>query len=310
MMLRSSYSETASRLTGAQGVRKALDFPVRSSYPKRMLVQAYLRVSTKAQVNEGEGLAIQRNFITQWANLQRLQDPQFPEPSFLEDAGISGSTLDERPGLKAALRAVIAAADRKEPAVFVCAAVDRLGRSIVDVLSVVEIFAVKDIRLVTMDGIDTASAMGKPMLKLMLSFKAMIADMERDIIRERLLNGRMYAKDQLKVYTRDPAYGRINAPGKERGRSTLEAPAERAAIARMKELRADGLSYRQIADRLLAEGHRPRHAKRWSSATVYSLVNDKFYKRKLKDSQRIEDTLARINSGDLTSPPSTTTIPS
>lgn len=280
---------------GSRDPTLTLDFPVRLSYRLDMIVQAYLRVSTAQQVNEGEGLAIQRNFITQWSNLQRLQDPSFPEPIFLEDAGISGSNLDDRPGLKAALRTVIAASDRREPSIFVCAAIDRLGRSIVDVLSVVEIFAAKNIRLVTMDGIDTDSAMGKPMLKLMLSFKAMIADMERDIIRDRLYGGRMFAKSSGKVYTRDPAYGRVNSPGKERGRPTVCSAAELEAMSRMRELRAAGLTYQQIADKLLEEGHKPRHAQRWSKATIYCIVMGKTYARKTKSSQRVQDTIARIN---------------
>jgi site-specific DNA recombinase len=52
----------------------------------------------------------------------------------------------------------------------------------------------------------------------------------------------------------------------------VDAPAEQQVIARIRELHAAGMSLRQIARTLDAEGVRPRRGRRWQDRTVAKIV--------------------------------------
>jgi Recombinase len=52
-----------------------------------------------------------------------------------------------------------------------------------------------------------------------------------------------------------------------------EDPAEQAVITRMRALRADGCSLRQIADALNADAIRPRRGDRWCPVTVSQVLD-------------------------------------
>jgi hypothetical protein len=53
----------------------------------------------------------------------------------------------------------------------------------------------------------------------------------------------------------------------------VENAGEQKIIARMRRLRAEGLSYRGIAVRLDNEGIRPKRGKRWIHTTVKSILS-------------------------------------
>jgi site-specific DNA recombinase len=264
-----------------------------------MLVQGYLRVSTAQQVKDGEGLAAQRARIEGWATFQGL-----PSPVFASDEGVSGSTVDGREGFKGALRAVLGAAEAGGGAVLVVAALDRLGRSMVDALEVAEVLEDAGVRLVTLDGIDTASAMGRQSLKALLSVKAMVADMERDAIVSRLQGGRTHARDRGRMYTSEAPFGRRTVGQSTRGGCkglALESnPDEERAIARVRELRAGGVSYRSIAATLEAEGMRPRRGSRWSLALLHQIATGKRAPAPKKQSARVARARAALLSPEAT----------
>ena len=56
--------------------------------------------------------------------------------------------------------------------------------------------------------------------------------------------------------------------GEDKGRDAAPNPDEQAVVARIMELRGEGQSYRLIAERLDAEGKRPRRAASWSAMSV------------------------------------------
>ena len=62
----------------------------------------YVRVSTLTQCENGDGLGAQRDRISAWCQYQGIIQAEIHE-----DAGISGASTDNRPGLRAALRAVL-----------------------------------------------------------------------------------------------------------------------------------------------------------------------------------------------------------
>jgi site-specific DNA recombinase len=242
-----------------------------------MLV-GYVRVSTSQQVRHGEGLAMQRSRIDGWAKYQGME-----APAVHEDAGISGCSTGDREGFASALRAVLTSALGGEKSTLVCASLDRLGRNIVDALETAEVLEDAGVRLVTLDGIDTGSAMGKQSLKALLVVKAMVADMERDAIISRLQGGRQHAQAMGRMYTSEAPFGKREAEG---GQLVADADEERA-IARIRELRAGGVSYRAIRATLDAEGLRPRRGKTWSLALLHSLATGKRAVAPKKQSARV-----------------------
>jgi len=223
-------------------------------------VIGYRRVSTAGQV-DGEGLGVQSEKIEGWCRYQQLDLVQV-----YEDAGLSGATL-LRPGLQAALTHV---GERGTDGVLVVARLDRLGRNAIEVQTTLRDLLQQGVRVVAIgDGIDTASGMGASIVKLLVSILASFAELERDVIRNRLLDGRKRAKREGRVYACEPHLGlKVH----DDGTTLVEVPEEQLAILRATTLREQGMSYRTIGRVLEAEGIRPRRAPRWQPAVVRRMI--------------------------------------
>jgi DNA invertase Pin-like site-specific DNA recombinase len=100
-----------------------------------------------------------------------------------EDAGISGAKgRDKRPGLDAMLKAVNA----REFDMVAAWSVDRLGRSLTDLLGILQSLHDKGVDLfLHQQGLDTSTTAGKAMFQMLGVF----AEFERGIIRERVNAG-------------------------------------------------------------------------------------------------------------------------
>jgi DNA invertase Pin-like site-specific DNA recombinase len=107
-----------------------------------------------------------------------------------EDAGISGAKGREgRPGLDALLKAVNA----KEFELVATWSVDRLGRSLTDLLSILQCLRDKGVDLfLHQQGLDTSTTAGKAMFQMLGVF----AEFERGIIRERVNAGLARAREK------------------------------------------------------------------------------------------------------------------
>jgi DNA invertase Pin-like site-specific DNA recombinase len=141
------------------------------------------------------------------------------------DQAISGSRgREKRPGLDKLLQAVA----RRELDLVAAWSVDRLGRSLQDLLSVLGEIHAKGCELyLHQQGIDTRTPGGKALFQMMGVF----AEFERAMIVERVKSGLARAKAQ----------------GKQLGRPRNNDP---ALIAEVKRLRADGLGINRVARRL------------------------------------------------------------
>jgi DNA invertase Pin-like site-specific DNA recombinase len=139
--------------------------------PKRVAI--YLRVSTSKQDTEN-----------QLRELSAVADRSGWEIwKVYEDAGISGAKgRDSRPGLEAMMKAVNA----KQFDLVATWSVDRLGRSLTDLLGILQELREKGVDLfLHQQGLDTSTTAGRAMFQMLGVF----AEFERGIIRERVNAG-------------------------------------------------------------------------------------------------------------------------
>ena len=136
-------------------------------------VAIYLRVSTSKQETSNQRRELEAVAARSGWEVVKVY----------EDAGISGAKgRDKRPGLDAMMKAVNA----KEFDMVAAWSVDRLGRSLTDLLSILQGLHEKGVGLfLHQQGLDTTTSAGKAMFQMLGVF----AEFERGIIRERVNAG-------------------------------------------------------------------------------------------------------------------------
>jgi DNA invertase Pin-like site-specific DNA recombinase len=151
-------------------------------------VALYVRVSTSEQTTKN-----QRRELRLVAERHGWQ-----VVNVFEDAGISGAKgRDLRPGLDALMKAVA----RREIDMLAAWSVDRLGRSLTDLLDVLKELHAKGVDLfLHRQGLDTSTPSGRAMFQMLGVF----AEFERSMIRERVLAGLARAKAEGRKLGRRP----------------------------------------------------------------------------------------------------------
>lgn len=180
--------------------------------PKR--VALYLRVSTNDQTVKNQKVQLMAVAKRQgWEVVQTFVDE-----------GISGAKgRDKRPGLDAMLRGIA----RKDFDLVAAWSVDRLGRSLQDLVSLLADLHAKQVDLyLHQQGLDTTTPSGKAMYQMLGVF----SEFERSIIRERIRAG----------------LARARAEGKRFGRPRISADKE----ADIRAARRKGIGIRRIATNL------------------------------------------------------------
>ena len=235
-----------------------------------MKLVAYLRVSTETQAVDGLGLDVQRKGIRQWAraNGHRVV-------LWTSDAGVSGSNgIETRKGLLEALNAL---RDGTAEGLVVYR-LDRLARSL----------TVQESALAKVWGLDeeaknrerTARRMfsvdlgeihpddpDDPMRTALRQMVGVFAQLERGMIAARMRAGRREKAERGGYAQGAPPFGY-----KAQGGNLVREEREAATLARIIELRSSGASLNVIANRLNAEGLRPKRSERWHSETVRRVV--------------------------------------
>lgn len=216
---------------------------------------AYLRVSTDEQ---HLGPEAQRAAIEAWAKRRGVE-----VISWHEDRDVGGAEgVERRAGLTAALAALRASRARW----LVAAKRDRVARD-------VELAALIDSKvrrlgalLITADGAsDQQTTEGHLMARIVDVF----AEHERRLIRSRTAQALAVKRARGERVSRFPPYGWTLVEG---GALVLNE-AERATLARIAQLAAEGRSLNKIAADLERSGHRSRAASgRWQKTTIARLV--------------------------------------
>lgn len=177
-------------------------------------VALYLRVSTSGQTVRNQQRELEA--VAERHGWQVV--------AVFKDEGISGSKgRDERPGLDKLLSAVA----RKEFDLVASWSVDRIGRSLIDLVGTLQELHAKHVDLyLHQQGIDTTTPSGKAMFQMMGVF----AEFERSMLRERVMAGLARAKSEGAV---------LGRPAKVAG--------DTAKVSKIRADRVAGLSVRAIA---------------------------------------------------------------
>ena len=199
--------------------------------------------------------------IRTYAKLKKLG-----EVEMIADKGESGKSLD-RGGMKK----LISLCEQGLVNHLVVYKLDRLSRRTRDLLELVEdVFVTNDVVFHSVtENLDTRTPMGKFFLTLM----GALAQMERELIVERI-------KDALEEKKRrgeplgSPALG-FKAEDKKR----IEDPEELEIVKYVKVLRRKRLSHRDIAKRLNEEGIPTKRGRKWYGSTVSYILKNHRYKR-------------------------------
>ncbi|MSU49023.1 MAG: recombinase family protein [Opitutus sp.] len=213
----------------------------------------YCRISV--QNDEGVSLANQRERIEAWA-----------KASGHELTGIfvevrSAGRADNRPELKKAMAAVC-----REGGILVVYSLSRFSRSVRDTLALAEQLERCNANLASLsENLDSSTAMGRMFFKLM----SVLAEFERDQLRERTSNAMSHLRQHNRRISSKIPLGYDLAKD---GVTLLPNHAEQAAIARIVERRASGMTLGAIARSMVADGAATKQGGQWTPKTVLAIL--------------------------------------
>lgn len=213
----------------------------------------YIRVSTEQQATEGVSLEAQRTKIATWCVINGYE-----LVNVFVDAGISGKSMDKRPGLQDAMRSL------KKGMALVSYSLSRLARSTKDALAIGETVAKRKADMVSLsEQIDTTTAAGKMMFQML----AVLAEFERNLVAERTTNALQHKKATGQKYTNITPYGFEAIEGR-----LVQVEQEAAVVAEIQAARTGGNTLQSIADNLNGRGIPTKTGKQWAPATIHLLM--------------------------------------
>lgn len=226
-----------------------------------MAVYGYIRVSTDRQASEGESLEVQRRQIEGWCLMHGEQLACDP----FRDEGVSGSVpIRER----AAGRRLLETA--KAGDTIVVAKLDRMFRSAFDALQTVEHLKARKVKLWLLDLGEVA---GNGMAKAFLTMASAFAELERDMIRERVTTTKRDQRARGQYLGGKVPFGwrlseQTDGNGKPVQVMTL-VETDHEMIRQIRELRSAGKTFRAIQTQMETE-----HRRKLSLATIKRIVDE------------------------------------
>ena len=213
----------------------------------------YIRVSTEQQANEGVSLDAQRAKIEAWCTHNGYELAQV-----YVDAGISGKSMDKRPGLQDALKSL------KKGMALVSYSLSRLARSTKDAISIGETVAKRKADMVSLsEQIDTTTAAGRMMFQML----AVLAEFERNLTAERTTSALQHKKATGQKYTNITPYGFEAIEVR-----LVQVQQEAEIVAEIQASRTGGNTLQSIADGLNGRNIPTKTGKLWAPATIHLLL--------------------------------------
>lgn len=225
-----------------------------------MRAYGYIRVSSTDQI-KGTSLSEQQRQIDAYAYLK-----SFELLGVLVDPAIKGEVPIH---LRSQGKILVDAIDNKLIDCVIVTKLDRAFRSASDCLVTVESWEKKDIGLHILNiggqTIDTNTPTGKFFITMM----AGAAELEKNLIKERCASGREARKLEGKRIGEIPFGYQLGSDGK----TLIPDLTEQRHIARVKDLRAQGLSLRAIARELNEKGIKGKKGGTWQGIQVKGILS-------------------------------------
>ncbi len=217
----------------------------------------YIRVSTEEQAREGISLSAQESKIRAYCSI--IDTPE-TDIELIIDAGESGKNLN-RPGMKQLIEMI----EKKQVSAVVIYKLDRLSRKTIDALNLIEMMDKKEIAIHSIsEKIDTKTPVGKFVITILCAF----AQMERELIIERVNMALQEKKRQGKKIGRFCPYG--YKEGKDD--QLEEISDEQEILSIIMGNKKQGRGYSCIADRLNRLGILTRSGGKWYAQTIKSIL--------------------------------------
>jgi DNA invertase Pin-like site-specific DNA recombinase len=214
-------------------------------------------VSTQEQADVGVSLDAQQTRLEAMATASN----HGAIGEVLIDAGYSGATLD-RPAMNR-LKSMI---ERREVAAVFVVKLDRLTRSLRDMLDLVALCDRTETAIVSAsEMVDTSSAFGRMVLQVVGAF----AELERGMAGERTSAALDGKRRQRQVY------GNVPFGWRRDGKQLVEVAAQQEALVEMRRMAANGSTLRAIGEMLESRGLLPRNGGQWQPASVRSILRSK-----------------------------------
>lgn len=199
-----------------------------------MATYGYCRVSTIDQVDNGNGLDVQKSRIEGEVKAKGLCDLD----GFFIDKGVSGAKpLAERPYGKRMLD------NLKAGDAVIALKLDRMFRSAGDAVQQLEEFKKRKIKLFLLD---MGEVTGNGIAAMVFTILSAVAQFERERIAERIAESKALAKEQNR-YTGGVIPFGFDVVENEGKKFLKENPDQMLVITEVLKLREEGLSYKKIA---------------------------------------------------------------
>ncbi|MFA5974687.1 MAG: recombinase family protein [Elusimicrobiota bacterium] len=226
----------------------------------KRLCCGYIRVSSNESAENGHSLAVQKDAIISYAKKNALTLTKI-----YQDPGISGSEIDNRPGLMSMLED--ARAHLFSRVVF--HKYDRLSRDTLYALWLAKEFRKYDVDLYS---IAEPGRWDNPSEKIYLTIISAFAEFERKRISERLYSGRR-KKMELGLF---PGGG-IPFGYTTKNGELVVSENQANIVKRIFRLRMGRNSFQKIADTLNSENVQTQKHRKWFGSTVRAICKNKTY---------------------------------
>lgn len=229
-----------------------------------MKLAAYIRVSTEGQI-DAFGKDVQREAILKWADLNGHLIT-----AIFEEDGVSGTTDS---GDRPALRQLIEKAERLPDHIEGVVAFDatRFARRVVVQETLLQVCWAAGLRTFTTTAGEMSPDEEDPTKILIRQVLAVLAEFDHRTTVRRLHSGRKAKSAQGGYIGGVTKYGEtVVGAGKSSHLVTDER--EAAVIAKIMEAHHDGLSFREIADRLNEASITTKMGKQWKATQVWRIV--------------------------------------
>ena len=232
-------------------------------YTRGMDLLAYVRVSSEGQT-DGYGPDSQLASIRGWAKANGHKIV-----AVHQDAVSGTKGLSERPGLSAAIKALL---PPPEATGIVFARMDRLARDLEIQEKILSVIWLAGGTVFTAEGglVDQDNPMD-PQRKFFRQIQGAMSELDKGNLVKKLRQAREAKAASGKKSVGEYAYGYMGA-GSGRNRDAVERSDEQETVRRIMELRQAGESYRSIAATLDSEGRKPRRSTQWHAPAIRNIV--------------------------------------